>query len=133
MISSEGGSSGSSNVVAPCKVSYDPTTAKDMLLMAANPEEQQVWVGRLLKKIQKSGYKATSSLAASSGAGSLQALEGPVVRGSPKEQAAAAAAAAAGHLRSGSSFNKHHNSGGVADSNRLKSSTLPGSTNDHKK
>merc|ERR1719266_2699988 len=53
------------NVVAPCKVSYDPTTAKEMLLMAPTVEEQQQWVGKLLKKIQKSGYKA-ATLAASS-------------------------------------------------------------------
>ena len=50
--------------VAPCKVNYDPTTAKDMLLMAPSAEEQQLWVSRLLKKIQKSGYKATVSAAA---------------------------------------------------------------------
>jgi len=30
-----------------------------MLLMAPSVEEQQFWVARLLKKIQKSGYKAT--------------------------------------------------------------------------
>jgi len=51
--------SGAGEMVAPCKVSYDPTTAKEMLLMAPTMEEQQFWVGRLLKKIQKSGYKAT--------------------------------------------------------------------------
>ena len=45
--------------VAPCKVSYDPTTAKDMLLLAPTSEEQQIWVARLLKKIQKSGYRAS--------------------------------------------------------------------------
>ena len=45
--------------VPPCKVSYDPTTAKDMLLMAPTSEEQQVWVSRLAKKIQKSGFKAS--------------------------------------------------------------------------
>ena len=45
--------------IPPCKVSYDPTTAKDMLLMAPTPEEQQVWVSRLAKKVQKSGFKAT--------------------------------------------------------------------------
>merc|ERR1711974_280708 len=94
-------------VVAPCKASYDPSTAKDMLLMGANPEEQQVWVGRLLKKIQKSGYKASSTLA-SAGAGSMQALES---RGSPKE-------AGGGNLRSGSSFNKLHNNSGSFDTNR---------------
>ncbi len=47
--------------VTPCKVNYDPTTAKDMLLMAPSAEEQQLWVSRLLKKIQKSGYKATAA------------------------------------------------------------------------
>lgn len=45
--------------VAPCKVSYDPTISKEMLLMAPTAEEQQMWVARLLKKIQKSGYKAS--------------------------------------------------------------------------
>jgi hypothetical protein len=39
-------------------VSYDPTTAKEMLLMAPSVEEQQFWVSRLLKRIQKSGFKA---------------------------------------------------------------------------
>ena len=78
-------------MVAPCKASYDPSTAKDMLLMAANPEEQQVWVGRLLKKIQKSGYKASSTLASSGGAGgSMQTLQSDssgerLARGSPKD------------------------------------------------
>jgi len=50
---------GVGEAVAPCKVSYDPTTAKEMLLMAPSVEEQQFWVSRLLKKIQKSGFKAT--------------------------------------------------------------------------
>ncbi len=48
--------------VAPCKVNYDPTTAKEMLLMAASYEEQQIWVGRLLKRIQKSGFKAAGTV-----------------------------------------------------------------------
>ena len=48
-----------SDSVPPCKLSYDPTTAKDMLLMAPTSEEQQVWVARLAKKIQKSGFKAS--------------------------------------------------------------------------
>ena len=52
---------GGGDGVTPCKVHYDPTTAKEMLLMAATYEEQQLWVGRLLKRIQKSGFKATSA------------------------------------------------------------------------
>merc|ERR1719367_2449152 len=51
--------SGSEGGVAPCKVSYDPTTAKDMLIMAPTSEEQKIWVARLAKKIQKSGFKAS--------------------------------------------------------------------------
>jgi len=49
---------GNGEGIVPCKVSYDPTTAKEMLLMAPTVEEQQFWVARLLKRIQKSGYKA---------------------------------------------------------------------------
>ena len=48
--------------LTPCKVSYDPTTAKEMLLMATNLEEQQFWVSRLLKKIQKGGFKAAGQV-----------------------------------------------------------------------
>uniref|UniRef100_A0A668A6F3 Rho-associated protein kinase 2 n=1 Tax=Myripristis murdjan TaxID=586833 RepID=A0A668A6F3_9TELE len=36
-------------VIAPCKVNYDMSTAKDMLLLANSQEEQQRWVSRLLK------------------------------------------------------------------------------------
>jgi len=55
--------------VVPCKVSYDPTTAKEMLLMAPTLEEQQFWVARLLKRIQKSGYKAAGQVYTLSGWG----------------------------------------------------------------
>jgi len=58
---------GAGEIVTPCKVSYDPTTAKEMLLMAPTLEEQQFWVARLLKKIQKSGYKATGQSEPSQG------------------------------------------------------------------
>ncbi|XP_043661052.1 rho-associated protein kinase 1 isoform X3 [Drosophila teissieri] len=47
--------------LAPCKLNHDPRSARDMLLLAATPEEQSQWVARLLKRIQKSGYKANSS------------------------------------------------------------------------
>ena len=53
--------------MTPCKVSYDPTTAKEMLLMAASVEEQQFWVARLLKKIQKGGFKAAGQETGSQG------------------------------------------------------------------
>ena len=53
---------GAGEGLTPCKVSYDPTTAKEMLLMASSLEEQQFWVARLLKKIQKGGYKAAGQV-----------------------------------------------------------------------
>lgn len=62
---------GNGEGVAPCKVNYDPTTAKEMLLMATTYEEQQMWVARLLKRIQKSGFKAAGGAADISISGSI--------------------------------------------------------------
>ncbi|KAK7905242.1 hypothetical protein WMY93_017849 [Mugilogobius chulae] len=41
------------DIVAPCKVNYDVSTAKNLLLLAVSQEEQQKWVSRLVKKIPK--------------------------------------------------------------------------------
>ncbi|MGH0179023.1 UNVERIFIED_CONTAM: hypothetical protein FKN15_020309 [Acipenser sinensis] len=40
-------------VIAPCRVNYDISTAKNLLLLASSQEEQQKWVSRLVKKIPK--------------------------------------------------------------------------------
>ncbi|XP_051780873.1 rho-associated protein kinase 2 isoform X2 [Erpetoichthys calabaricus] len=40
-------------VIAPCRVNYDISTAKNLLLLANSQEEQQKWVSRLIKKIPK--------------------------------------------------------------------------------
>ncbi|XP_069476982.1 rho-associated protein kinase 1 [Ambystoma mexicanum] len=40
-------------VIAPCKVSYDVTSARDMLLLACSQDEQKKWVTHLVKKIPK--------------------------------------------------------------------------------
>uniref|UniRef100_A0A665W623 Rho-associated protein kinase 2 n=1 Tax=Echeneis naucrates TaxID=173247 RepID=A0A665W623_ECHNA len=40
-------------IIAPCKVNYDVSTAKNLLLLAVSQEEQQKWVSRLVKKIPK--------------------------------------------------------------------------------
>ncbi|XP_060781167.1 rho-associated protein kinase 2 isoform X3 [Neoarius graeffei] len=40
-------------VIAPCRVNYDVSTAKNLLLLASSQEEQQKWVSRLVKKIPK--------------------------------------------------------------------------------
>uniref|UniRef100_A0A803TH87 non-specific serine/threonine protein kinase n=1 Tax=Anolis carolinensis TaxID=28377 RepID=A0A803TH87_ANOCA len=40
-------------LIAPCKVSYDVTSARDMLLLATCQEDQKKWVTHLVKKIPK--------------------------------------------------------------------------------
>ena len=105
---------GSGEGVAPCKVNYDPTTAKEMLLMATTLEEQQAWVARLAKRIQKSGYKA----AAVGAGGSIADISMTSVTGgggsrvSPQES-----------MRS--SY-KGPSSGSAAAAAQQKASTLPG-------
>lgn len=47
--------------LAPCKLHHDPHSAREMLLLAATKDDQNLWVNRLSKRIQKSGYKANSS------------------------------------------------------------------------
>uniref|UniRef100_A0A8C6V8G3 Rho-associated protein kinase n=1 Tax=Neogobius melanostomus TaxID=47308 RepID=A0A8C6V8G3_9GOBI len=41
------------DIVAPCKVNYDVSTAKNLLVLAVSQEDQQKWVSRLVKKIPK--------------------------------------------------------------------------------
>ncbi|XP_048867908.1 rho-associated protein kinase 1 isoform X2 [Brienomyrus brachyistius] len=41
------------DVIAPCKVNYDVTSARDMLLLALSQDEQKKWIGHLGKKIPK--------------------------------------------------------------------------------
>lgn len=48
--------------IAPCKLNYDPTCAKELLLLASSTEDQKHWVQRLSKKIQKCGYKANTPI-----------------------------------------------------------------------
>ncbi|KAM6948964.1 rho-associated protein kinase 1 [Aplochiton taeniatus] len=40
-------------VISPCKVNYDVTSARDMLLLALTQDEQKKWIGHLGKKIPK--------------------------------------------------------------------------------
>ncbi|XDV41633.1 hypothetical protein PO909_010454 [Leuciscus waleckii] len=40
-------------VLAPCRVNYDMSTAKELLLLANSTEEQQKWVNRLLKRVPR--------------------------------------------------------------------------------
>ncbi|KAM4688573.1 rho-associated protein kinase 1 [Discoglossus pictus] len=40
-------------LITPCKVSYDVTSARDMLLLAGTQDDQKKWVTHLVKKIPK--------------------------------------------------------------------------------
>uniref|UniRef100_A0A673CQD3 Rho-associated protein kinase 2 n=1 Tax=Sphaeramia orbicularis TaxID=375764 RepID=A0A673CQD3_9TELE len=48
------------DVIVPCKVNYDMSTAKELLLLANSPEEQQRWVSHLLKRIPRKHPTMTS-------------------------------------------------------------------------
>ncbi|XP_061609304.1 rho-associated protein kinase 2-like isoform X6 [Phyllopteryx taeniolatus] len=40
-------------VIVPCKVNYDMSTAKELLLLSGSREEQQRWVSHLLKRVPR--------------------------------------------------------------------------------
>uniref|UniRef100_A0A8C2HTF8 non-specific serine/threonine protein kinase n=1 Tax=Cyprinus carpio TaxID=7962 RepID=A0A8C2HTF8_CYPCA len=48
-------------VLAPCRVNYDMSTAKELLLLANSTEEQQKWVSRLLKRVPRKPIAHSSS------------------------------------------------------------------------
>ncbi|XP_051951656.1 rho-associated protein kinase 2-like isoform X2 [Xyrauchen texanus] len=52
-------------VLAPCRVNYDMSTAKELLLLANSTQEQQKWVNRLLKQVPRKPVAHTSILAIS--------------------------------------------------------------------
>ena len=121
----------SADVIAPCKVSYDPTTAKEMLLMAPTVEEQQQWVGKLLKKIQKSGYKAATLAASSQPSLATLSIDNSIsAQGSVNSNSSSYRVSPQESIRSSASFKgaqtKDNTNSQLQDSNRLKSSTLPG-------
>ncbi|XP_030068754.1 rho-associated protein kinase 1 isoform X1 [Microcaecilia unicolor] len=41
------------DLITPCKVSFDVTSARDMLLLACSQDEQKKWITHLVKKIPK--------------------------------------------------------------------------------
>uniref|UniRef100_A0A672P9J0 Rho-associated protein kinase n=1 Tax=Sinocyclocheilus grahami TaxID=75366 RepID=A0A672P9J0_SINGR len=53
-------------VLAPCRVNYDMSTAKELLLLANSTEEQQKWVRRLLKRVPRKTIAHSSSIAIAS-------------------------------------------------------------------
>uniref|UniRef100_A0A671P376 non-specific serine/threonine protein kinase n=1 Tax=Sinocyclocheilus anshuiensis TaxID=1608454 RepID=A0A671P376_9TELE len=53
-------------VLAPCRVNYDMSTAKELLLLANSTQEQQKWVSRLLKRVPRKPIARSSSIAIAS-------------------------------------------------------------------
>ncbi|KAM3861437.1 rho-associated protein kinase 2-like [Diretmus argenteus] len=51
-------------VIGPCKVKYDMSTAKELLLLASSQEEQQRWVSRLIKRIPRKHAASSPTSAA---------------------------------------------------------------------
>uniref|UniRef100_A0AAQ5YRT1 non-specific serine/threonine protein kinase n=1 Tax=Amphiprion ocellaris TaxID=80972 RepID=A0AAQ5YRT1_AMPOC len=64
-------------VIVPCRVNYDMSTAKDLLLLTNSQEEQQRWVSHLLKRIPRKHPTMTTSLS------SPKVSPRPSPRGSP--------------------------------------------------
>ncbi|XP_068089366.1 rho-associated protein kinase 2 [Hyperolius riggenbachi] len=67
------------DMIAPCKVNYDISTAKNLLLLANSTEEQQKWVSRLVKKIPKKP-PAPDPFARSSPRTSMKVQANPSIR-----------------------------------------------------
>lgn len=59
--------------LTPCKLHHDPLSAREMLLLAVSGEDQNRWVSRLSKRIQKCGYKANSTMMINNSVGALNA------------------------------------------------------------
>ncbi|XP_048062990.1 rho-associated protein kinase 2b isoform X2 [Megalobrama amblycephala] len=53
-------------VLAPCRVNYDMSTAKELLLLANSTEDQKKWVSRLLKRVPRKPLAHSSSIAIAS-------------------------------------------------------------------
>ncbi|XP_055729163.1 rho-associated protein kinase 2-like isoform X3 [Salvelinus fontinalis] len=67
-------------VIAPCRVNYDMSTAKDLLLLAGSQTEQKRWVSQLIKRIPR---KHPTPSPAPTAASAAQAPE-PPYRSSPQ-------------------------------------------------
>ncbi|XP_068593497.1 rho-associated protein kinase 2-like isoform X3 [Cebidichthys violaceus] len=68
-------------VIVPCKVNYDMSTAKELLLLTNSQEEQQRWVSHLLKRIPRK-HPGSPPSAAQNNLSEATARSSP--RGSPR-------------------------------------------------
>ncbi|KAM6906465.1 rho-associated protein kinase 2-like isoform 2-T2 [Lycodopsis pacificus] len=69
-------------VIVPCKVNYDMSTAKELLLLTNSQEEQQRWVSHLLKRIPRKHPTMSPPSAAQNNLSEATSRSSP--RGSPK-------------------------------------------------
>uniref|UniRef100_A0A3Q3LJH8 Rho-associated protein kinase 2 n=1 Tax=Mastacembelus armatus TaxID=205130 RepID=A0A3Q3LJH8_9TELE len=60
------------DVIVPCRVNYDMSTAKDLLLLTNSQEEQQRWVSHLLKRIPRKPPTSSPHLSPHRGAIKIQ-------------------------------------------------------------
>ncbi|KAK2890078.1 rho-associated protein kinase 2-like isoform X2 [Channa argus] len=70
-------------VIVPCKVNYDMSTAKELLLLTNSPEEQQRWVSHLLKRIPKKNPTMSSPPAGHSSPPEAALLSSPRISPRP--------------------------------------------------
>lgn len=63
------------DMLAPCKV--DPTSAKELLLLASTTDEQRRWVAQLRIRVDACGYAASSAAAAAGSPGAIRLRKFP--------------------------------------------------------
>ncbi|XP_058469318.1 rho-associated protein kinase 2-like isoform X2 [Solea solea] len=73
-------------VIVPCKVNYDMSTAKELLLLANSQAEQQRWVSHLLKRIPRKQQTMSPPSAAQNNLPDATSRSSPRIspRGSPR-------------------------------------------------
>lgn len=81
------------DLLAPCKV--DPTSAKELLLLAPSPDDQRHWVAQLRVRIDACGYAASSAGAGGSPGAGGRLRKFPST-GSSSSNSAAAASSSSG-------------------------------------
>ncbi|CAL8317979.1 unnamed protein product [Merluccius merluccius] len=64
-------------VITPCRVNYDTASARELILLAGSQEDQQRWVGRLLKRIPRKHPSSSTSPSSTSPSSSSHPANNP--------------------------------------------------------